>query len=100
MSKTLDVKRIREDFPILKRKIGGKPLVYLDNAATSQKPISVIKAISDYYEGYNANVHRGIHTLANETTQAYENAREAVRRRPKPDRPVFVHPALRLAKAG
>ncbi len=78
MSK-LNVEQIRKDFPILERKIGGKQLVYLDNAATSQKPRSVINAISGYYEGYNANIHRGIHTLAEEATEAYENVRETVR---------------------
>ena len=75
----LDIKKIRKDFPILDRKIHGKPLVYLDNAATSQKPTSVIKAITDYYEQTNANVHRGIHTLSEEATEAYEGVREKVR---------------------
>ncbi len=75
----LDVKNIRKDFPILDRKIHGQPLVYLDNAATSQKPTSVIKAITDYYEQTNANVHRGIHTLSEEATEAYEGVREKVR---------------------
>ena len=75
----LDVKNIRKDFPILERKIHGQPLVYLDNAATSQKPTSVIKAITDYYEQTNANVHRGIHTLSEEATEAYEGVREKVR---------------------
>ena len=74
-----DVKKIRKDFPILTRKINGKPLVYLDNAATSQKPISVISAITDYYQNYNANVHRGIHTLSEEATEAFEGVREKVK---------------------
>jgi len=74
----LDVQKIRADFPILEREIHGKPLVYLDNAATSQKPRQVIKAISDYYEQYNANVHRGVHKLTEEATQAYEAARKKV----------------------
>lgn len=78
MSK-LNVEQIRKDFPILERKIGEKQLVYLDNAATSQKPRSVIDAITGYYEGYNANIHRGIHTLAEEATEAYENVRETIR---------------------
>lgn len=69
---TLDVARIRKDFPILERKVHGKPLVYLDNAATSQKPRQVIQALVDYYEQYNANIHRGIHTLAEEATGLYE----------------------------
>ncbi|HEY9772245.1 MAG TPA: cysteine desulfurase [Planktothrix sp.] len=76
----LNVKEIREDFPILKRQIAGKPLVYLDNAATSQKPTAVIQAISDYYLNYNANVHRGIHTLSEEATEAYEGVREKIRK--------------------
>jgi cysteine desulfurase/selenocysteine lyase len=74
-----DVNQIRKDFPILERIVNGKPLVYLDNAATSQKPKSVIAAITDYYERYNANVHRGIHTLSEEATEAYEGVREKVR---------------------
>lgn len=78
-SSKFNVEQIRKDFPILERKIGGKQLVYLDNAATSQKPRSVIGAISGYYEGYNANIHRGIHTLAEEATEAYEGVRETIR---------------------
>ena len=70
-----DVAKIRKDFPILDREVHGVPLVYLDNAATSQKPRAVIQALSDYYERYNANVHRGAHTLAIEATDAYEEAR-------------------------
>ncbi len=69
---------IKPDFPILNRKINGKPLVYLDNAATSQKPRQVIEAMVDYYEQYNANVHRGIHTLGDESTRMYQQAREKV----------------------
>jgi cysteine desulfurase/selenocysteine lyase len=72
----LNVTKVRADFPILKRKIGGKPLVYLDNAATSQKPKVVIAAIDRYYRGYNANVHRGIHRLSEEATIAFEQSRE------------------------
>ena len=71
----LDVNKIREDFPILKRKINGKPLIYFDNAATSQTPQAVIDAIVDYYSNYNANIHRGVHTLSQEATSAYEAAR-------------------------
>jgi cysteine desulfurase/selenocysteine lyase len=70
-----DTKKIKKDFPILKRKIHGKPLVYLDNAATTQKPQSVIDAEVNYYKYHNANVHRGIHTLAEEATTLYEKAR-------------------------
>lgn len=73
-----DVKKIREDFPILKREVNGHPLVYLDNAATSQKPRQVIDAIVDYYENHNANVHRGIHTLSEEATEMVEKAREKI----------------------
>lgn len=76
----LDVLKIREDFPILKRQIHGRPLVYLDNAATSQKPKAVIDALVRYYSEYNANIHRGIHTLAEEATAAYEEVRENVAR--------------------
>lgn len=69
---------IREQFPILSRSVKNKPLVYFDNAATSQKPQCVIDALSDYYSNYNANIHRGIHTLAEEATMAYEATRRAV----------------------
>jgi cysteine desulfurase/selenocysteine lyase len=76
---TLDVARVRKDFPILDREVRpGVPLVYLDNAATSQKPTHVLDAMRDYYERHNANVHRGIHTLAEEATALYEGARERV----------------------
>ena len=74
----LDTKKIRADFPILTRDIRGKKLVYLDNAATSQKPNQVIDAITDYYRQHNANVHRGVHKLSEEATQAYEGARKKV----------------------
>ena len=76
----LDVDRIRADFPILTRQVHGRPLVYLDNAATAQKPESVIRAVDDYYRRYNANIHRGVHTLAEEATAAYEEARRKVAR--------------------
>ena len=72
----MNFEKIRDDFPILKRKIYGKPLVYLDNAATSQKPFSVIQAIQNYYQNSNANIHRGVHYLAEEATTAYENVRK------------------------
>ena len=74
----LDIKAIRKDFPILSRKVYGKPLVYLDNAATSQKPFSVIETITRYYQNYNSNVHRGVHALSMEATEHYEAAREKV----------------------
>lgn len=74
-----DVEKIREDFPILNRKVNGKPLVYFDNAATSQKPQVVMDAIVDYYSNYNANIHRGVHTLSQEATNAYEEARIKIR---------------------
>lgn len=75
-----DVQRIREDFPILKRQVHGKPLVYLDNAATAQKPQVVIDAIAHYYRAENANVHRGVHFLSECATRAYEDGRSKVRR--------------------
>jgi cysteine desulfurase/selenocysteine lyase len=74
----IPVETIRRDFPILARKVHGKDLIYLDNAATSQKPYPVIRALSDYYSGYNANVHRGIHALAEAATAAFEQARRKV----------------------
>lgn len=73
-----NVEKIREDFPILSRKVNGKPLVYFDNAATSQKPKVVVEAIVEYYYNYNANIHRGVHTLSQEATDAYELARKKV----------------------
>ena len=73
-----DVQKVREDFPILKREINGKPLVYFDNAATSQTPQMVIDAIVDYYSNYNSNIHRGVHTLSQEATDAYEIARKKI----------------------
>jgi len=78
ISTSLDVHAIREQFPVLTRKVKGRPLVYLDNAATSQKPQAVIDAIVHYYSHYNANIHRGIHTLAEEATAAFEETRDAV----------------------
>jgi cysteine desulfurase/selenocysteine lyase len=74
-----DVERVRADFPILRRQVHGKPLVYLDNAATTQKPQAVIDAIARYYTEINANVHRGVHALSELATDAYEAARETVR---------------------
>ncbi len=75
-----DIEAVRKDFPILSRQVHGKPLVYLDNAATTQKPRLVIDELVRYYETYNANVHRGVHTLSEEATDAYEKAREKVNR--------------------
>ena len=70
----LDVEKIRKDFPILSRKINGNQLIYFDNAATSQKPMQVIKAMDDFYMQSNANVHRSVHKLGEESTEAYELA--------------------------
>jgi cysteine desulfurase / selenocysteine lyase len=78
LTPVLDIEKIREQFPVLHQKINGKPLIYFDNAATNQKPKRVIKALTDYYEGYNANIHRGIHTLAEKATKAYEDTRSAM----------------------
>jgi len=77
---TLDVAAIRKDFPILSRKVHGQDLVYLDNAATSQTPLAVIEAITHYYSYYNANIHRGVHSLSQEATDAYEQARIKVQK--------------------
>lgn len=76
-----DVDRVRGDFPLLARKAHGRSLVYVDNAATTQKPVAVLDAVRHYYEQTNANVHRGVHFLSQEATEAYEGAREVVRRR-------------------
>ncbi len=87
IQKDLDVYTIRQQFPILNRDVKGKPLVYFDNAATSQKPQVVIDALINYYTGYNANIHRGIHTLAEEATAAFELTRDAVKQ--------FIHAGSR-----
>jgi cysteine desulfurase/selenocysteine lyase len=76
--KPFDINAIRADFPILSREVNGKPLVYLDNGATSQKPNQVIDAVSNYYRNFNANIHRGVHELSQLATNAYEQAREQV----------------------
>jgi len=73
----IQVDSLRQEFPVLHQKVNGRDLIYFDNAATSQKPTSVIKALTDYYDGYNANIHRGIHTLAEKATRAYEDTRLA-----------------------
>lgn len=80
MTDTLNVSEIKKDFPILAQQVNGHDLVYLDTSATSQTPSQVIDATSDYYERYNSNVHRGVHTLGSLATDAYESARETVRR--------------------
>ena len=77
---TFNVEKIRQDFPILQRKVNGYPLVYFDNAATSQKPQAVIDCMVDYYSHYNANIHRGVHTLSQEATDAYEAARRKIQK--------------------
>tara|TARA_R110002012_G_scaffold312248_1_gene522547 strand:- start:100803 stop:102017 length:1215 start_codon:yes stop_codon:yes gene_type:complete len=74
-----NVEKIRQDFPILQRQVNGKPLVYLDNAATSQTPKQVIDVIVDYYSNFNANIHRGVHTLSQEATDKYEAARHTIK---------------------
>jgi cysteine desulfurase / selenocysteine lyase len=79
LSNLLDAEAIRKDFPLLDRRVhDGRRIVYLDNAATSQKPRQVLDALTEYYENYNANVHRGVHVLAEEATAAYEGARDKV----------------------
>tara|TARA_B100000989_G_scaffold297520_1_gene283519 strand:- start:3800 stop:5026 length:1227 start_codon:yes stop_codon:yes gene_type:complete len=77
-STTIDISQIRADFPILQRQVNGQPLVYLDNAATSQTPLAVIDAISDYYKHTNANIHRGVHALSQEATDQFEAARQKI----------------------
>jgi len=76
----MDVENIRQDFPILRRKINGKPLIYFDNAATTQKPQQVLRTIQEFYQTYNANIHRSSHTLGREATELYEQAHENVAR--------------------
>jgi len=76
----LDVDRIRVDFPILQREVHGKPLVYLDSAASAQRPLAVIEAIDHFYRNHNANIHRGVHTLSQEATEAHEQARTKIAR--------------------
>ncbi|MGA9574098.1 MAG: aminotransferase class V-fold PLP-dependent enzyme, partial [Lysobacterales bacterium] len=74
----LDIVKVRADFPILQRTVHGKPLVYLDTAASAQRPLAVIGAIDDFYRNHNANIHRGVHTLSQEATEDYEQARSKV----------------------
>jgi len=78
VARGLDVEKIRADFPILQRSVHGKPLVYFDTAASAQRPLKVIEAIDDFYRNHNANIHRGVHTLSQEATEAYEQARVRV----------------------
>lgn len=90
---TLNIEKIREDFPILHQEVNGHPLVYFDNAATSQKPLVVIDALTRYYKGINANIHRGAHALADQATKEYEDTREAVRafiNAPSTDQVIFT----------
>lgn len=75
-----DIQKIRTQFPILSQTVNGKPLVYFDNGATSQKPQVVIDSIVDYYSNYNANIHRGVHTLSQLATDAYEQARNKIQK--------------------
>lgn len=88
-----DSEAIRRDFPVLRREVNGVPLVYLDNAATSQKPVQVIAELTRYYRDYNANIHRGVHTLSQEATAAYEGTRERIARfigASRPDEIIFT----------
>ena len=87
---SLDVEKIRKDFPILKRKVNGYPLVYFDNAATSQTPQQVIDAIVDYYSNYNANIHRGVHSLSQEATDKYETARRTIQKHFNAEKPYEI----------
>jgi cysteine desulfurase/selenocysteine lyase len=79
-ARAFDVQKVRRDFPVLHQKVHGKPLVYLDNAATTQKPLAVIEAIQNYYLHDNSNIHRGVHTLSERATEHYENVREQARK--------------------
>ena len=78
IKQVIDISYIRKQFPVLNQKINGKPLVYFDNGATTQKPLSVIQGIVDYYSKSNANIHRGVHTLSQNATALYDNAREYI----------------------
>jgi cysteine desulfurase/selenocysteine lyase len=78
MFPNLDPEIVKQDFPIFKRKVYGKPLTYLDNAATTQKPRQVVDAIREFYQSYNANIHRGVYRLSIEATEAFENSRAKV----------------------
>src|SRR5215467_12077630 len=78
--RAFDVQTVRQDFPILHQKVHGKPLVYLDNAATTQKPLPVIEALENYYRHDNSNIHRGVHALSERATEAYEKVRVAAQK--------------------
>ena len=96
-----DVQVIRRQFPALNREVKGKPLVYFDNAATTQKPQVVIDALVNYYSNYNANIHRGIHTLAEEATAAYEGTRDTVKEfinAPSREQIIFFIPGIKQGK--
>ena len=84
------VEEIRRDFPILSRKVNGNPLVYFDNAATSQTPKQVVDVIVDYYSRYNANIHRGVHALSQEATDAYEQARIKIQKHFNAEKPYEI----------
>ena len=89
----LDIGKIREDFPVLRQKVHGKPLVYLDNAATTQKPLQVINSLTEYYSDYNSNIHRGVHLLSQKATDEYEKVRTRVRKflnAPKTEEIIFL----------
>ena len=79
-AQALDVERVRRDFPILDRTVNGRPLVYLDSGASSQRPIAVLRAVEEYETHSHANIHRGVHALSQAATEAFEGARERVRR--------------------
>src|SRR5260370_9575308 len=92
-ARALNVEAVRADFPILARRVNGRPLVYLDSAATSQKPAAVIDVMDDYYRRYNANPHRGVYTISEEATAAYESARQRVAtfiNAPSPNEVIFT----------
>lgn len=89
----LDIGKIREDFPVLRQKVHGKPLVYLDNAATTQKPLQVINSLTEYYSNYNSNIHRGVHLLSQKATDEYEKVRTKVQKflnAPKTEEIIFL----------
>src|SRR5258706_2963774 len=77
-ARKLDIEKVRKDFPILETTVNGYPLVYLDNAATTQKPLAVLKAMDDYYTTINSNVHRGVHSLSQQATDAFELSRKKI----------------------
>ncbi|KNY28269.1 aminotransferase class V [Pseudobacteroides cellulosolvens ATCC 35603 = DSM 2933] len=95
----IKIRNIRKDFPILERKINGYNLVWLDNAATTQKPLCVTESLNRYYKEYNSNVHRGAHTLAKEATEEYESARKKVQKfigSSSPEEIIFLRVQLKL----